>query len=174
MKKFLKSIIPNLVLSLVISIVFTICIIYKSELRSWYVERNKRLDRENNESLYNDRCGKKCDPIKKDCSSYIDICNAIAEEEIIKGNHEVWKEYKIKSCLADDLTSCLDLSRKLIQTKDKENAKKHLTHACRDGSGGNIEACGELSYLIESKQPAKAKVYRKYACNIGFARFCEK
>lgn len=77
-------------------------------------------------------------------------------------------------CQNGDLEFCVEAS-KLFKRREKHDdlIRKNLHFACKDGTGGNYEACGLYAdYLEKDGDSVKANQFRKRACELGYNQFC--
>ena len=78
-------------------------------------------------------------------------------------------------CQSEDFKKCVNFAKHFLNKNiRKDLARKNFKFACRDGAGGNMEACGLFSKILEQEgNVLKAKELRDYSCKNGFKQFCK-
>lgn len=89
-------------------------------------------------------------------------------------NSSLENQYLKRLCNLNDPSSCYDWAVSRIFKLSKDEYRKLIEKACREGRGGDMRACGELGGLIQNDNPVLSKEYLKFACANGHNKYCKQ
>ncbi|MBI2521840.1 MAG: sel1 repeat family protein [Bdellovibrio sp.] len=158
-----------LVLSLFILILASVIAFNGDFIRDWWHERSARLNKENALSYASDICQFK--NAANTSMFFFEKCNVlIRNAKETNDEKEILRVLEIM-CAADNALACYDFGMKLRDTQ-ADRAIQLFKKACRDGMGGNMQACGMYSRWLKTTDKTKALELAGYACKSGHVEFC--